>query len=219
MTGKTHLACGVCAAVLLLRPRTIPEYALVFAMSAAGAAIPDIDIKNSICRRTIFPISLFIPVLIFAAMSLPSLKGCLPEWAGSFWRWTIAFAGLCLIGRLSPHRTFTHSLTAGALFTLALYKAFLTAEMGGLALLPAAAFAAGYAAHLLLDITGFKKMQLLFPFGPWFSLKLFRASGRTDRMLRICSLCICLCVVLAQNVPLLAGKLDAVHLWVRGLLA
>lgn len=219
MTGKTHIACGACAAVLILRPAIPMDLALVFAMSAVGAVMPDIDIRNSICRRTIFPISISIPVLIFAAMHLPSLSEGLPGWTGTFWLWTLAMAALCVIGRVSPHRTFTHSLTAGALFTGSLYKALLAAQMEKGALLAAAAFAVGYMAHLVLDLTGFKKMQLLFPFGPWFSLKLFKASGKTDSLIRILSACVCLCTVLMQNKDMLIKGLDALHLWVYGLMA
>ena len=70
MEGKTHLAGGLCAAMLLGAPSS------GVILAAAGSLIPDIDCPDSFCGRYLRHISLplehrsFTHSLVFAAASL-----------------------------------------------------------------------------------------------------------------------------------------------------
>ena len=195
MTGKTHLACGVCTAVLILRPDTFAACTAVSLLSAVGAAIPDIDIENSTFNKYMFPAITAVFIVLIADFCVPFIKALLPIWLLDSWYYIIGFMALCIIGMISPHRTFTHSLTAGALFTSILYKGLEAAGLAGDAVLPAVSFAAGYISHIMLDFMNYKKMRILFPFGPKTSMKLCRTAGKIDYALRYLGCCICACTV------------------------
>ena len=51
MLGKTHMAVGVAASLLLLQPRTLPELILGAGAAAVGSVISDIDCGTSESSR------------------------------------------------------------------------------------------------------------------------------------------------------------------------
>lgn len=51
MLGKTHMAVGVAASLLLLQPRTLPELILGAGTAAVGSVISDIDCGSSESSR------------------------------------------------------------------------------------------------------------------------------------------------------------------------
>ena len=81
---------------------------------------------------------------------------------------------LCWLGYRSSHRTFTHSVTAMLLFSLAVWLVYPP-------LLPG--FVAAYASHLVLDLLNKKGMRILYPLPVSPSLGLCYAGGTVNKLL------------------------------------
>ena len=47
MTGKTHLAVGVAAALVIIRPDTLSNISVCIGAAVIGSVISDIDVKTS----------------------------------------------------------------------------------------------------------------------------------------------------------------------------
>ena len=82
--------------------------------------------------------------------------------------------GTCIVGALSSHRGFAHSLLALCLLAAGLWLA--CAPL----VLP---FAAGFASHVALDVLNYKPVRLFFPFKRGIALGLYRSDGVADRVL------------------------------------
>lgn len=176
MMGKTHIAAGVTAAIAVSQPHNLGACLGTILAGAVGGLICDLDIRaqNSKDAR----IARIILVSMIAGILLA-------DWflKAGMWQYLInhvgaplvigiaGFAGLSIFGSFTPHRSFMHSLLAFFLLTFTLGMVYLP-------LVPA--FAAGFASHLLLDLTNKKSIQLLYPWKRGFCLKLFYADGAAN---------------------------------------
>ena len=86
----------------------------------------------------------------------------------------IAFAGLCVFGATTLHRTFTHSIIAGVMFTLSIWCFCRPLAIP---------FAIGFASHLIIDLINKQKTQYFWPLRIKFGLNLFPSDGRLNEVL------------------------------------
>ena len=66
----------------------------------------------------------------------------------------VAFIAVCIFGAFSKHRTFTHSVLALVVLSIALW--LVCPQL-------VAPFAIGFASHIVLDLTNKKDVQILYP--------------------------------------------------------
>lgn len=64
MLGKTHMAVGVAASLLLLQPRTLPELILGAGTAAVGSVISDIDCGSSESSRRADQITFVLETIV-----------------------------------------------------------------------------------------------------------------------------------------------------------
>lgn len=174
MTGKTHMAAGIAASLVVTGPKTPKEMLICITVAAVGAVISDIDVSTSDARRefnrflgiagfillTAFLLEYYFKFGIFRAVRQ---HGYL-EIAIGFG----LFLAICLFGKKQPHRSFMHSLLALALLTGSVYLMF-----------PAAAFpfAVAMASHIGLDMLNKRKVKLFYPFRKGIACSMCRADG------------------------------------------
>ena len=180
MLGKTHMAVGVAASLLLLQPQNLPELVLGAGTAAIGSVISDIDCGSSQSSRR-------ADKIIFAAETVVIATAA----AEAHWHLGVyqklmnnssvsrivlacaAFLAICAYGKKTPHRSFMHSFLAGGLL-MSCVAVFLPM------LIPY--FGVAFASHLALDLLNHKGEQLLYPHKKRFSLGLCSASGFVNRV-------------------------------------
>ena len=185
MMGKTHISVGIAAALFVSQPASSAVCLATVLAGALGSITPDIDVHSNSHNRDALIARLIVVGLAIVGFGIDRALGA------QLWAYIsqiqlsqqaiglLGFFGLCAIGRFTPHRSFTHSVLALVLFSLAL----------GL-VLPMAipAFAAGYASHLLLDLLNKMPMNLLFPLESGWCLHLCHADGLTNKVLMVAGL-------------------------------
>lgn len=185
MMGKTHISVGIAAALFVSQPASSAVCLATVLAGALGSITPDIDVHSNSHNRDALIARFIVVGLAIVSFGIDRALGA------QFWAYIsqiqlsqqaiglLGFFGLCAIGRFTPHRSFTHSVLALVLFSLAL----------GL-VLPMAipAFAAGYASHLLLDLLNKMPMNLLFPLESGWCLRLCHADGLTNKVLMVAGL-------------------------------
>lgn len=166
MTGGTHVAVGITCSLAILQPKTIPECLCAITGGMIGGMISDIDSPGK--RKSMdyrddpygWQVYCFVGVALVFLLTLDFFAG---EGAVDFFLTHIgpplfvgivAFLGLCFYGAHTPHRSFTHSILAGMLFTLSVW-----CFCEPLAL----SFAIGFSSHLIIDFFNRKKVQYLWP--------------------------------------------------------
>ena len=186
MEGKTHIAVGIASSLAILQPKSIPECLCATIGGLIGSIISDIDQPKS--RESIdyrddpygWQVYTFIVLAIVILLCLDYVDGngaaeyIINNFGTTIIVGLIAFIGLCIISSQTVHRTFTHSIIAGILFTLCVWVFCQPLSIP---------FAIGFASHLFLDILNQKKTQLLWPL-PWrMSLNLFPFDGKFNDFL------------------------------------
>ena len=184
MLGKTHMAVGVAASLLLLQPHTLPELILGAGTAAVGSVISDIDCGTSESSRRadqiIFGLeTIVIGIVVVEAhwhlglyqrlMSNSSVSRIVLACA--------AFLAICAYGKKTPHRSFFHSFLAGGL---------LMSSVGVFLPILVPYFGIAFASHLVLDFLNHKGEQLLYPYRKRFSLGICSASGLVNRLFLFC---------------------------------
>ncbi len=181
MQGKTHLAAGIGAAVLLNPVNTLPELVLGIGAACIGSIICDVDHRQSTSRGDAdkaVAITL-IAVIALAAVEWRFHLGILDRFtASTFGARQIAGAlgmiVMCALGILTSHRRLLHSLVGMGLFSACVWLLspfcmffFLTA----------------YASHLVLDLFNMKGIQLYWPMKNLYCLKMFKTGGVIDHLI------------------------------------
>ena len=133
MNGSTHIAIGIASSLAILQPTTIPQCLCAATGGMIGGMISDIDHPK---KRESFNYSddpygwqvyTFVGIAIMVLLALDFFEGngavdfCISNFGPSLLVGAIAFLGLCFYGASTKHRTFTHSIVAGALFTLSIW--------------------------------------------------------------------------------------------------
>lgn len=186
MTGRTHLAVGVAAALVAAGPEaSLATLAIAAAGGAVGAVLPDLDVRDTAhpWRERLSRVG--AAALLAAAVALDVAGG------GALARQAVArglgpvalgLVGLLALGsaaRLSAHRSFSHSLTALAGFAAATW----------LVCPPLASpLALGFATHLALDALNHRGLRLLWPLRHGFAAGLCKTGGVADACLLVAAL-------------------------------
>lgn len=165
MMGKTHLVAGIATAITLTQPKNTTDLIIATVGGAAGGILADIDVKiedtgNALNMDGVYTdfnaIVLITGLLLYDFFTSKLIVQSILD------NWTVAaiglvsLIGLIIFGIRSKHRTFTHSLLAMLLFSIAI--ALIHIPIGVCALF-------AYASHLLLDLFNKSPIQLLYPFG------------------------------------------------------
>lgn len=180
MMGKTHMIAGIGAAVMIAPPDTIEGCLQALLGGALGGLICDLDVQSSTyCRDA----------RIVRNTALLSGAGILFldwKWGTGIWNHIGShlgsrqllglgiFLGVTIMGKLSSHRSFTHSFLALGLLTAAFY--FLYAP-----LIPYVA--AGFLSHMVLDLLNKKPVEIFYPYKKGVCLRLFSADGLANRLI------------------------------------
>ena len=160
MMSKTHLTIGMASSLAVFSPETAPACCLAIIGGALGGVTSDIDIvkhdyKHDALLGQIY--ALFITIVVLICDCFFDLGVCSSiingnkkmELAG-----VIIFLGLYIAGYVSKHRTFTHSLLAMILFSIAI--SCICIDLGPYYLI-------GFFSHLVLDSLNKKEISILWP--------------------------------------------------------
>ena len=122
MLGKTHMAVGVAASLLLLQPHTLPELILGAGTAAVGSVISDIDCRTSESSRRADQIIFVLETIVIGIVVVEA------HWHLGLYQRLMsnssvsrivlacaAFLAICAYGKKTPHRSFFHSFLAGGL--------------------------------------------------------------------------------------------------------
>ena len=185
MMGKTHVRLGVASALALAQPASIPSVIAAIIGGAVGGWIVDIDCRKGSHRRysvdgedikdavkNAVVIGIFILVDFILGNGICQYISEHRE--GKVWAGGISLLVLLLLGYLSAHRTFTHSLLGMALFSGAVYYFCQPVVIP---------FAAGYASHLVADFLNKVGIQLFYPLQWRMCLKLCSADKTVNAIL------------------------------------
>ena len=186
MTGSTHIAIGIASSLAILQPKTIPECLCALTGGMIGGMISDIDSPGK--RKSIdysddpygWQVYTFVTIGIVIILGIDYLSGDgavdwvlknfdLPLLVGA-----IAFLGLCFYGAHTNHRTFTHSILAGTLFTISLWCFCKPIAIP---------FGIGFTSHLFIDYFNQRKVQYLWPLPQKFGLNRFPSDGKLNEAL------------------------------------
>jgi len=191
MTERTHLAAGIAAALLIAQPKTRDELTCAIVGGALGGIMCDVDVKAASSRYAEMTAS----ALTCALLGVDYMTG------GGVCAGIISGGGavigavlmvlLIMLGLVSEHRGRTHSI---------LYMALTSFSMTLIDSGIAAAFALGFASHLLADAVNMQPEKLLYPYKKGVCLKLCRSDGFINE------LCFTLAVSLSAGYMLLVMK-------------
>jgi len=188
MMGKTHIFCGIAAALAISRPDSPEGCITAIIGGAAGGIISDMDMRDTRSKDTIY--SRLIAAGIIAAALLTDLAagiGVIDRIKAAFDRDSVIGAGifiaLCIFGILQPHRKFTHSIVALCLYSSAV----------GMMHLPLCIpFAAGFASHIALDFLNKKPIMIFWPIKAGICLSLCYSNKFADKLLLFCGVALSL---------------------------
>ena len=180
MLGKTHIAAGIAASALVLRPTTPGDCMLCVLGSTVGAVLCDLEIRSRKHRvqralSRIVVLLLCVCVIVSDRMLHTGLADQfiqqfgLPAMAG-----VVVFFLLCIPSRRSAHRSYSHSLLSMVLFCASVY-------LISPPLMPY--FAVGFASHIVLDLMNFQPLRLFFPLRGKISLGLCAADKKGDKLM------------------------------------
>lgn len=177
---NTHLAMGIASAVAVTRPDTVPKCLVAIMGGVIGGLLCDIDLfGNGYKSRKFF--ERFIAVKITAIILLIDFvfkmgicQFILERDRQFLTAGGILFGVLCLFGIRSAHRTFTHSITAMLLFSLAFWLIYPPIVYS---------FMIGFLSHVILDLLNKKKITLFYPKDFRFCFGLCYADGIINQLL------------------------------------
>lgn len=180
MMGKTHMMAGIGAALLAAPPDTMGGCLHALLGGALGGLICDLDVQSSTyCRdaRVVRNTAL----LLGAGILFLDWKWNMGIWnyigthlgRGQVFGMGI-FLAVTAAGKVSSHRSFTHSFLALGLLTAAFY--FLYAP-----LIPY--MAAGFLSHMVLDLLNKKPVEIFYPWKKGVRLGLFSSEGLANKVI------------------------------------
>ena len=154
MAGSTHVAIGIAASLAILQPKTVPECLCAVVGGTIGGMISDIDSPGK--RRSLDYSNdpygwqvyafIFIGLVIILGIDYIAGNGAVDYALNNFGPPVIAggilFLGLCFYGIHTIHRSFTHSIFGGFIFTISVW--YFCKPL-------AIPFAIGFASHLFID--------------------------------------------------------------------
>lgn len=203
MLGKTHIPFGVTTALLVTRPSTVPGVIAAIAGGAFGAWICDIDVRSDINAKRNNDVRTFscddewddegkdekqgrvlgfvwmaIDVSVALIVDFLMGNGICDYMMRTFSIFKIiaimAFFVFCVLGAVSKHRSFTHSILGGVLFSALIY--FICEPL-------AIPFISGFISHIVLDLFNRRGIQLFFPLKKRVSFGACASDGAANRVI------------------------------------
>lgn len=195
MLGKTHVSAGMAASLLVLQPVSVAPLVCALLGGALGGWISDVDVRGAkLVRGTI--VSVCVVALAFASRFLAemfseveALQAMAPEMGPASVVGAALFAAITLLGSVTAHRTFTHSIVGCALWYVA--ACLLWPQV-------APTFGIGLCSHLILDLLNKApkgSMQLFFPLKTRVCLDVCRADGFANALVWSTSVIVCVVYV------------------------
>ena len=195
MLGKTHVSAGMAASLLVLQPVSVAPLVCALLGGALGGWISDVDVRGAkLVRGTI--VSVCVVALAFASRFLAemfseveALQAMAPEMGPASAVGAALFAAITLLGSVTAHRTFTHSIVGCALWYVA--ACLLWPQV-------APTFGIGLCSHLILDLLNKApkgSMRLFFPFKTRVCLDVCRADGFANALVWSASVIVCVVYV------------------------
>ena len=179
------MGVGVATALALLRPTTPAGCVATVMVASLGSVICDVDVRPSEKAKDAFRWRMVALVLTCCLLAYDHYLG------GPVCAYIIQHLGREVVSglagmvattvaaALAPHRTFSHSLVALALWS------------GSMRLLCdplAAPFCVGIATHLALDLTNRKGVRLFWPLKTDVALGIWKADGLANSLLSLLGL-------------------------------
>lgn len=187
MLGKTHMATGVAASLIILHPDTMPGVISAIAGGMVGGWICDLDCRKSEINEGAIAGFIFTAVFGTAILAFDYYVG---NGICEYFKHNYGLKSImgivilllcCIYGFCSSHRTFMHSILALVVMTLSV----------GLFCMPIApAFGIGVISHLILDITNKRSLQLFFPFKVKVCMNICSSNGKANNIIMWMSLII-----------------------------
>lgn len=157
MTGKTHIALGTAAAVILAPMSGIDATIPLITGVALGSLIPDIEHPRAMINQRILPIkNKFFLMAFFISLGVFILAGGL----GQPNQLMKVFSIFIILAGISSHRTFTHSILG---LGIILYLSYLMYHYSGMEHV-AIGMGIGALIHILADLFTSKGTALFYPF-------------------------------------------------------
>ena len=185
LLGKAHITWGIAAAQAATLPATPEGCVLSVIGGAAGGILCDIEVRSAkrdrdaLTSRIIVLALTAVALIVDSAFHLGLRDLLISDHAARAASGLLIMVLVCVMGRFSSHRSFTHSL---------LY-AFLLA-LGGWQILPQLGYAvgAGCLSHLFLDLLNKKSLRIFYPLKKTFCLRLFYADRLANRVCTVLGL-------------------------------
>ena len=181
MLGVTHLAVGMGAALTLAQPTTLGECFTAAIGGAVGGVLADVDTMKNDTKLGATQAQAFAAMLTAFLLILDSLMKT-GVWAEVrkqsdevLAMGGIFFGILWVIGYVSNHRSFTHSLGAMLLFTWAVRQICPSMTMS---------FLIGYASHLVLGLLNKRPLKLFYPLDRGICFGVFYSNRTADQLCR-----------------------------------
>lgn len=179
MLAKAHITVGMAAAFTIMAPESVPEALPVITGASLGCLICDLDCDSptekkdsSHWRLVMFAVAaavLFEDYHIDAGMWRSLTQSGSYLWCAGI----AGFALTCAFASISSHRGFSHSLLALALEAFSLWLVFPAAVVP---------FTIAFATHLILDMTNYKPVRILYPLKTGISFGWFHADRLANRL-------------------------------------
>ena len=178
MMGKTHFAMGLATSLAVIQPKTYKECLVAVIGGAVGGVLADCDILDDDKKSdTIIGHLLAAGIAVAALLTDYFCKTGLVQEISANRKSAIIgfmiFGIIYVLGVFSSHRSFTHSLTALALFGMSVY--LINAHI-------AISLVAAYASHLILDLLNKKNLPIFYPLKFGFCFKLFYADRTANKV-------------------------------------
>lgn len=182
MESNTHMAVGVASSLIILQPKTdTKELVLGITLAIVGSLISDIDMHNSKANKAInkiiwvIGITGIISLTVDYFLKLGIYENILNDVAIMRILVSISlFSIILMFAKLTPHRTFSHSLIGITSFYIPVSIIF--DQMGNY-------FLIAIISHVVIDLFNKKKVKLFYPLKKGVCFKLCYSNGVVNKVL------------------------------------
>jgi inner membrane protein len=176
MMGITHFTIGLATSLAVMQPTSINGCLTAVIAGALGGVTPDNDmldqdngLKVQFRALQVTAGMLGLDIISGSGICESIISNQTTSIIG-----LVGFLILWFLGRISDHRTFTHSFLAMMLYSLFIGFIYEPLAIG---------YMAAYLSHLVLDMLNKKKVPLLYPLDGGICLKLCYANSTVDTVL------------------------------------
>ena len=183
MQCRTHIALGIALNMAIFQANDYKTLLITLAGATIGGSIPDLDSYNSESSQILNKVTITILATVFLCIILNYAFGInILNKIVQYKNLTNILVGLLLfifvslLGSLTKHRTFTHSITC-----IAIYYVVLSTFLSNTFTIP---FSLGMLSHIFLDLFNHVGVGLLCPFvDKRFCLNLCDSDGLVNSIL------------------------------------